>query len=68
MTFKNLTGIEVFVVAASGLITLSVIYNLFMQPPRLDSLCTKGYAFVMSPTGSITQIMDSQGKGIPCNK
>lgn len=32
-----------------------------------STLCIKGYSFVQGSSGSVTQILDSNGKGIPCD-
>lgn len=33
-----------------------------------ETRCIKGYSFVQGSSGTVTQIMDSNGKGIPCSK
>lgn len=32
-----------------------------------STICIKGYSFVQGASGTVTQIIDSSGKGIPCN-
>ena len=62
---KGFTLIELMVVLAIIGIGGTMLYKTFMMSPNTH-FCIKGYSFVQGSYGSVTQILDNNGKGIPC--